>query len=252
MRKIKVLIVDDEIQAIRRIERLLSEESSFEVTGRAFNTIEASDSMLENKPDLLFLDIEMPGMNGVDFMKSLDEKTRPLVVFVTAYDEYAVMAFEYFAIDYILKPFSNERFIKTLSRVKSQLKNSSRQNIDWSLVSNFVSNNNLPQDRITIKTGRNYEFIAFESIMYIKADGAYVEIHCRDGRKLLHRETITSLEQKLNSFNFIRIHHSTVVAARDIKGIHRLSFGNFELIMNDGNKLRVSRKYKEQVRIFLK
>lgn len=247
MKPITVLIVDDEEHAIRRVERLVAANPHFVIVGTCYTGQEAYDRLCRSSVDLMFLDIEMPGMSGIQLMEKLSGGTLPAVIFVTAYDEFAVMAFEYFALDYILKPFSNERFEKTLLRAKAYIQGQPQHIISWNQVTESFVKKTLPQEKIMVKTGRNYEFIGFEEISYISANGVYSNLILKDGRTRLHRDTIHHLADLLQSQGFVRIHHSAIVNPAEIKGIQRLNFGNSELIMKDGTHLRISRKYKKAI-----
>lgn len=250
MTKIRALVLDDESHAVSRIVRLLKADEDFEIVGTASNTHQARALLDEGPVDLIFLDINMPGMNGIQFIGSIPEPRCPRVVFVTAHSEYAVQAFEYFALDYVLKPFSNQRFLKTLLRVKQQL-GTRPSDVNWKQVENIAIHQQPPLDKLVIKTGRKYEFIPFHEISYVVADGVYALLHSKDGRKLLHREAIGKLEKAFSGFGFTRIHHGTIVQNREVQGLRRLAFGNIEVIMRDQQSLRVSRRYKSEVKKFL-
>jgi two-component system, LytTR family, response regulator len=251
MKVVRTLIIDDEPQARRRLERLLKLDPVFEIVGLCNSAKEAHQFIKDHQIDLMFLDIEMPGQNGFKFMASIPEEMRPGVVFVTAFDDYAVMAFEYFALDYILKPFSNDRFNKTLDRIKQQFQ-IERKGIDWNLVNSFIGKRESPKDRFVIKTGNKYDFLAYTDINYILANGTYATFVCHDGRKMLYRQTITNLSEILKDFGFVRIHHSAIVFSDNIKGLNRLPFGDIEVIMNDGVSVRVSRSYKNDLKKILR
>ncbi len=251
MQAIRTLIIDDELQARKRIERLLVMDPDFDIVGQCSSAQEAAQLLMVNQIDLMFLDIEMPGQNGIKFMSSLSQEHRPQVVFVTAFDDYAIMAFEYFALDYVLKPFSNERFRKSMDRVKRQFQ-VERTTIDWQAVDTFIGKREAPDDRFVIKTGNKYDFLPFADVNYIIANGSYATLVCHDGHKFLYRETITKLSELLRDFGFIRIHHSAIVFGGNIKGLNRLPFGDLEVVMNDQTAIRVSRTYKNTVKKILK
>jgi two-component system LytT family response regulator len=247
MNPIRTMIVDDEEPALQRLERLLRLQNDLVLCGSYSNSMDASSALCEEKVDLLLLDIEMPGMSGIELLHSMDESKRPLVVFITAYDNYAVKAFEYYAIDYLLKPFSNERFEKMLNRVREYFTSIEKRLIPWNDVMDAVTQQKLPGARIAVKTGKKYDFIEPGDIAYICADGNYCDIKLNSGAKFVHRETITNMIATLPAGKFLRVHHSYIVSIAAIRQVMRLAFGELEVIMNDGKILKVSRKYKQQV-----
>jgi two-component system, LytTR family, response regulator len=252
MKPITVLIVDDEHLAVQRVERLLQRSLEFQVRGTAQNGAEALVLIDQGQIDLLLLDIEMPDMTGLELLGHIEENKRPVIVFITAYDEYALKAFDYFAIDYLLKPFSNERFNKMLERAKEQVQNRHRRNIPWNEVQMSIEQKRLSGNQITVKIGKRYHFIKIDEIGYICADGNYCEINTVYGSKFVHRDTIRHLISILPPDIFYRIHHSHIVSIHYIQSIHRLSFGELDVQMKDGHTLKVSRKYKDRVSAFFK
>jgi len=252
MKPITILIVDDEEAARKRIERLLTNNKDFVNEKSCSSGMQALQVLSEKEIDLLLLDIEMPGISGLELVGKLDENKRPSVVFITAYDEYAVQAFEYYAIDYLLKPFSNERFEKMLDKVKIQLAVKKVTSIPWPDIMNFMETHQLPDNRIAVKTGKKYHFIEPADIAYICADGNYCDIRLRSGDKFVHRDTITHLSSILPADKFIRIHQSYIVAIASVNQVNRMAFAEMEVKMADGKMLKVSRKYKGLVKKLIK
>jgi two-component system LytT family response regulator len=248
MSAITTLIVDDEMPALQRMQRLLSGNHDFLLAGSCVNGKEALEILAEIKIDLLLLDIEMPLMSGLALLERLDDRNKPLVVFVTAYDEYAITAFEYYAIDYLLKPFTNERFEKMLFRVTEHFKHYATAPVSWYDVKESITHKKLPGSRIAIKTGRKYHFIEPLQIAYVIVDGNYCNIKLHSGEKFVYRETLSNLLSVLPSGLFERIHHSYLVAISAVRQINRLGYGEMEVRMHDGSVLKVSRKYKEVVK----
>lgn len=252
MKPIVTLIVDDEEPALKRAARLVSLDKDFVIYAKCTSSRNAAKILSAEGIDLLLLDIEMPELNGLDLLNELGDKKKPLVVFITAYDEYAVQAFEYYAIDYILKPFSNERFQRMMERVKIHLAAYPYPipEISWAAVVDTIEQGTVP-GRITVKTGKKYHFIDPSDINYIYANGNYCEIFLKTGLKYVHRETLSHIYSILSSRQFIRIHHSCIVSVSSIAEVKRSSFGELSLKTKDEKWLKVSRKYKETLKKIL-
>jgi two-component system LytT family response regulator len=229
--KIRVLIVDDEHLARRRIAALLKNDPEVEVIGMAANAREALRFLEKEDADLIFLDIQMPGMDGFAFLKSLQQDPPPVVVFVTAFDEHAVRAFEAQALDYILKPYDEERFQKALSRAKK-------------LVEKRQPKKTL--QRLPVKVGDKYVFVRIDDVNWIEAEGKYARLHTRTSSYLL-RGGLQQLESQLDSERFLRIHRSAIVNVDRIREIRTLFHGDSEAILQDGTRLTVSRRYRSNL-----
>ena len=244
----KILIVDDEPLARERVRRHLRDEPGIEIVGEAGNGREAVAAIEEKTPDLVFLDVQMPEMNGFDVLKALEEDKIPAIVFTTAYDKYAIQAFEFHALDYLLKPFSRERFRRSVRHAREQLENSRQSgNIDERLVSlleNLKAKKYL--ERIVVKNSGRVFFIKTDEIDWIEAAGNYLKLHV--GREAhLIRETMQSIEAKLDPEKFFRIHRSTLVQIDRIKELHPLFGGDYAVILRDGTELTLSRNYRERL-----
>ena len=244
----KVLIVDDEPLARERVRRHLREEPGVEIVGEAGNGREAVAAIEEKTPDLVFLDVQMPEMNGFDVLKALEENKIPAIVFTTAYDKYAIQAFEFHALDYLLKPFSRERFSRAVRHAREQLENSRQSgSIDERLVSlleNLKAKKYL--ERIVVKSSGRVFFIKTEEIDWIEAAGNYLKLHVGRDAHLI-RETMQSIEAKLDPEKFFRIHRSTLVQIDRIKELHPLFGGDYAVILRNGTELNLSRNYRERL-----
>jgi two-component system LytT family response regulator len=244
----KVLIVDDEPLARERVRRHLRDEPGVEIVGEAGNGREAVAVIEEKTPDLVFLDVQMPEMNGFDVLKALEENQIPAIVFTTAYDKYAIQAFEFHALDYLLKPFSRERFRRAVRHAREQLENSRQSgSIDERLVSlleNLKAKKYL--ERIVVKTSGRVFFIKTEEIDWIEAAGNYLKLHVGRDAHLI-RETMQSIEAKLDPEKFFRIHRSTLVQIDRIKELHPLFGGDYAVILRNGTELNLSRNYRERL-----
>ena len=251
--KIKVLIVDDELLARRGISRLLESETDFEIVGEASNGNAAISQMRKLAPELVFLDIKMPLLDGFAFIEKIGAENLPEIVFVTAYDEHAIRAFETGATDYLLKPIDEKRFRKTLDRVRRRITSTENKTLEKNLVD--LLNNLKPAknylERIVIKENERIRFLNVEKIDRICSQGNYIEIHSQDG-KFLVRETMDGIERKLNPKEFLRIRRSTIVRITQIKELHQLFGGEFEIILQGGAKLSSSRRYRKNLDALLK
>lgn len=247
--KIKVLIVDDEPLARRGIRQLLELERDFEIVGEAGNGLEAVSAIETYAPDLVFLDIQMPLLDGFSFIEKLDSQNLPEIVFVTAYDEHAVRAFEAGAIDYVLKPTDTERFRKTLDRVRRRVSSGEHNRLEnklTDLLSNLKPAGENYLERIAVRENERIRFLKVEEIDWISSQGNYVKIHVK-GEKFLLRETMDGIEGKLNPKQFVRIRRSAIVRIEQIKELHTLFNGEFEVVLRDGVKIASSRRYRKNL-----
>ena len=243
--KIRILIVDDEPLARERIRDLLSRDGDVEVVGECRNGREAVSSVKKLAPDILFLDVQMPGMDGFAVLKALrSEPQLPLVIFVTAYDQYAVRAFEVNALDYILKPFKRQRFEQTLTRVKQQLWSASTDNLGQrtlALLQSLEAKSNY-LDRLTIKSHGKVFFVKVEEIDWIESEDNYLRLHVGKQSHLL-RGTLSSLEAQLDPRKLVRIHRRVIVNLDRIKELTPWFNRDYHVVLHDGTELMLSRGY---------
>jgi two-component system, LytTR family, response regulator len=246
--KIKTLIVDDETLARRRIRRLLATESDVEVVGECSDSQKAVSFIQERNPDLVFLDIQMPGIDGFGVLESLPPTAAPAVIFVTAFDQYALRAFEVNALDYLLKPFDRNRFKRALDRARAQIRHDSESNLDHRLSTLLDNLGNKPRhmDRVVIKSAGRIMFLRTDEIDWIEAADNYVRLHVGAESHLL-RETMGSLESRLDASRFMRIHRSTVVNVDRMKELQPWFHGDYVVILQDGTRLNLSRTYRDRV-----
>jgi two-component system LytT family response regulator len=245
--KIKTLIVDDEPLAREKLQGLLIQDREIEIIGECTNGREALSAIQALRPDLVFLDVQMPELDGFGVLARLDVNTLPTIVFVTAYDQYAIKAFEVSALDYLLKPFDRERFQRALERAKKYLKSSPSGDVSAHLIAlleNLKNKNYL--ERLVIKSGGRIFFIKTEEIDHIEAAGKYVRVFWGSESHLL-RETMSALEAQLNPKIFLRIHRSTIVNLDRIKELQPWFNGDYVAILKDGTRLTVSRSYREKL-----
>lgn len=248
--KITALIVDDEPLAREKIRRLLRGDSDVEIIGEAVSGAEAVELIQNEKPDLVFLDIQMPEMNGFEVLKSIKNgASMPHVIFVTAYDKYAIRAFEVHALDYLLKPFDSERLQSALARVREQLETKNQGDFDQrliSLLSDLKPEKEYPQ-RLVLKTAGRVYFIKTSDIDWIEAAGNYVKLHIGREAHLL-RETMNNTEAKLDPEKFLRIHRSSLVNIDRIRELSPLFNGDYLVMLEDDTELTLSRNYHDRLR----
>jgi two-component system, LytTR family, response regulator len=243
------MIVDDEALARRGIRQLLEKEGDFRVVEEAANGSEALAAMKRQNPDVVFVDIQMPLVDGISFVKHISGDACPEVVFVTAYDEYAVSAFEAGAVDYILKPVDPDRFRQTLSRLRRRMSAGERAAIEDKLddlLNNLRPRNESYTQRLTIKERDRIRFVEVSDIDWIGSQGNYIEVH-NGNEKHLIRETMDGIERKLDPTKFVRIRRSTIVPVGRVVELRPLFGGEFEVVLSNGKVLTSSRRYRKNL-----
>ena len=261
MEKIKKIIVDDETEAREGVELLLQNDEEVEVVCICRNGIEAIDSINEFSIDLMFLDIQMPVVDGFEVIRSVSQDRLPEIIFTTAYDQYALKAFEVHALDYLLKPFTDARFYKSLEQAKKYIRNSKIQKERQELVK-IISDRNLgesedPQlihyadgnemNRLIVKEAGQVHFIELGDIHWIEAYDYYVKVHIK-GRFYLLRKSMKKLSEILPDDYFARVHKSSIVNLQYIKSINILGNGEYEIQLESDVSLKVSRGYKDSIK----
>ena len=241
--KLRALIVDDEIVARRRIKRLLTAEHDIVVAGECADGASAVKAIAREQPDLVFLDIQMPELDGFGVLRKIEPRELPSIVFVTAYDRYALRAFDVHAIDYLLKPFTGERFRRALGRARYQI---GRRSEDPGQASLAEALRNPPRylNRVAVRTSSRIVLVDLLDVDWIEAADNYVRLHSR-GREYLLRETLASLEQQLDPQRFARIHRSTIVQIDRIVELHPAKHGDMDVVLKTGETLTLSRTWRE-------
>jgi two-component system LytT family response regulator len=267
MQKLRTIIVDDEPLALKLLRTVLSEITDVEIVAECSNGKQAVEAATELEPELIFLDIQMPGMNGFDVIKSLQTDIMPMVVFVTAYDQYAVDAFDLHAVDYVLKPLDSERIARSVERAIDRLKN----DVDRSFKSPLIgaieeiseraskekpeeSVNNLPDGmkrKLLVRDSGVVKVIPFDDIDWVDAAGDYMCVHAV-GETHVIRSTLRDLMTKLDDNLFVRIHRSTIVNVERVVSVTPLQKGGSLLHLAQGESLKVSRNYRDSIRKFFK
>jgi two-component system, LytTR family, response regulator len=266
---IRTLIVDDEPHAREGIRIRLKESPNIEIIGECSSGVEALEFIHELKPDLVFLDIQMPEMNGFEIVQKIEMKPVPIIIFVTAYDAYAVKAFEYHALDYLLKPINDKRFKDMLKSVISEVSHRNLEKYSNTLrllVNEYfekLENNdgespigkqkskNTFLTRLMIKAKDHISIISSDEIDWIESAGDYVYVHS-NSRKHIVRETLTSLEEKMDPRRFARIHRSAIVNIEKIKSLHLNESGDYDVFLHTGTKLKLSRTYRDHFQNIMK
>jgi two-component system LytT family response regulator len=237
----RVLIVDDEPLACERLRTLLSGEPDIEIAGECHDGASALAAIRRLAPDLVFLDVQMPEMDGFAVLRALDRM--PAVIFVTAFDQFAIQAFEVHALDYLLKPFDRERFQKALARAR-------RGDLDARLRGLIEELRGRKQytDRLVVRSGGRVLFLRVEELDYIESAGNYVRLHS-GSEQYLYRETMARLESSLDPAKFARIHRSTIVNVDRVKELHPMFRGDYAVVLRDGRELTLAKSYRDRLKV---
>jgi len=239
MNAIRTLLVDDEVLARLALRQALAAHADIDIVGECGNAAEAMQAVHALAPDLLFLDIRMPGMDGFQLLHELKPDALPMVVFTTAYGQHALRAFDANALDYVLKPIDQARFDQAIGRVRKHWHGRAARPAPAAAAG--------PVQRISVRVGEHMRVIAVEAIDWIEADGNYVHIHVGK-QAYLHRETLAGLAAALGPSRFLRIHRGTLVNVERILEVHPLFQGNAEVVLHDGTRLNLSRRFRAQAR----
>ena len=246
---IRVLVVDDEAPARQRVIDMLQRDPQVGAVLEAAEGQAAVESILDNRPDLVLLDVQMPELDGLAVVEAIGAAEMPLTVFVTAYDQHALRAFEANALDYLLKPFSDERFEGMMTRVKTRLDERSLREFGqrvMKMVSMAPSAADRRWDRLVVKSGGSTRFVRAVDIDWIEAAGVYVNLHVA-GKELLYRAALNELAEKLDPRRFVRVHRSAIVNIESILQLEPISHGEFDAVLRNGSRTRVSRTYRAQL-----
>lgn len=265
---IKTIIVDDESLARRGLELRLSEYDDIEIIAQCANGREALEKINELTPDLVFMDIQMPGMSGFDVVKTIDKNLLPMIVFVTAFDAYAVDAFEAQAVDYVLKPIDDERLKMAVEKVRRNMKQDGQVNYTQRLmdliigitgespstIEDAISGEGPPKidkypERLAIKDSGEITYVPVEDIKWVEAAGDYMCVHVADKVHIL-RSTMKDLETKLSPKIFQRIHRSVIVNLKRVEKVCSHINGEYHLYLDCGSQLKMSRSYKDKIKHF--
>jgi len=258
---VRAVIVDDEPAARRGVRLLLSRDPEITVVGEAADGIEAVDLIRRERPEMVFLDVQMPGVDGFEVLRRVEGAASVAVVFVTAYDEHAIKAFEINAVDYVLNPYEDERFFAAVRRAKTELRGRDAEALALRLArllqhvereaagstqESKPAGGEHRSDRILLKSSGEIFLLKADEIDWIEAEGDYMKFHA-SGKTHLLRETMARLESRLDPRRFIRIHRSTIVNIDRVRKLTPAFAGEYAVVLGDGTKLRLSRGYHERM-----
>jgi two-component system, LytTR family, response regulator len=252
-RKLTTLIVDDEPLARERLLGLLSNENDIEVLGQCRDGEEAVSAIHERHPDLVLLDVEMPRMDGFEVIDTIGPERMPMVIFVTAYDQHAIKAFQVRALDYLLKPFDRDRFSDALQRARTQIESQTNGDLGKRLLALMkdLRRDQPKTDRLVVKSGGRLFFLRADEIDWIEAAGNYVRLHVGNQSHLL-RETMNAIEARLDPERFFRIHRCRIVNVERIQEMQPWLNGEYSVVLRTGVRLTLSRGYREKLQDTLK
>ena len=246
----RALIVDDEPLARRGVVHRLRRFKDVEIVGECGDGQSAVDSILERSPDVVFLDIQMPGMDGFEVLRALPIENMPAVIFLTAYEQHVLRAFDVHALHYLLKPVDDTRFAAAVSRARDLVNSSLKADMAQRVLKMLERASGGYASRFTVQTGSRIQIVMAEDVEWIGAAGDYVELHV-NGRAFLVRETMASLEQRLDPGKFLRIHRSRIVRSQGILELRSIENREFKVKLSDGTEHRSSRTYADRLERWL-
>jgi len=249
---VRTLIVDDEPLARRRLRSLLSDDAEIEIVGEAASGTAAVGAIVEKRPDLVLLDIQMPGKNGFEVLREIAAEHQPVVVFITAHDEHAIRAFDVQAVDYVLKPVVEERLRVAVRRAVTRVREQRRGDVAATLT-RLLDQVQRPagESRIAVKSERGVALLPVADIHWVEADGDLVKLHTALGTHVL-RMTMADIEAKLARGQFARVHRSVIVNVECIQEIQPLFKGDYVIVLKTGTKLRSSRAHRADVQALIR
>ena len=251
--RVRTLVVDDEPLARRRLRAMLVEDADVEVIGEAGSGTAAVRAIADERPDLVFLDVQMPGLDGFEVLRATAGDYQPFVIFVTAHDEHAIRAFEVQAIDYLLKPVDEKRLRQSVRRAVDRLRQGARRDLakEMAQLLDRVSAQAPRAGRIPVKRDGRVSFVSVEDIDWVEADGDLLRLHTPKGTHVI-RETMAQLEGKLPTAEFVRIHRSVIVNAARVREVQPWLKGDYVLTLHDGTKVRSGRTYRQAVQSLIR
>ena len=247
-KRIRALVVDDEAPARRRIVDLLKKDADVETILEAENGIAAVEVIEKERPDIVFLDVQMPEVDGFGVIDAIGVDHMPLTIFITAYDRFALKAFDSDAVDYLLKPFGTKRFEQAITRAKSRLQHADASALGPHVL-DLVAKRAAPGelwDWLVIKAGGVTRFVMASEIDWVEAAGVYVNLHAQ-GKEYVYRASLGAVTKRLDPFRFVRIHRSSIVNLKSIVHLEPTSHSEFEVLLKDGARLVLSRNYRADV-----
>lgn len=249
MKRIRTLIVDDEPDARERLTELAAQDSSVDVVAECRNGPEAVQAILRHKPDLVLLDVQMPQMNGFEVVRRIGAARMPFTIFVTAFDNYALQAFEVNAVDYLLKPYDDDRFHASLAKAKKLITMNTNDKLTgrlMDLMRGHLHEQSTFTEHFTIRDKGREHVVPVDDILFLRAEGNYLKLVQAD-RGLLHRMTMNAVESELDPTRFLRIHRSFIVNRSFIRSARYEGNNEFLFVMSNGERLVSGRSYKEHI-----
>lgn len=244
---IKALIVDDEPLARKTINYSLKAFEDWEVCGECERGDEVMAQLGLLTPDVVFLDIKMPGLDGLTICSKIQAMgSPPIIIFVTAFDAHAVEAFELCALDYLLKPYDDKRFEKTIEKTEQRLSQVDVQNVQLEQLSQLTKNKESKIETLIVRSVGRIQLVDVKTVNWLSTAGNYVELH-QDDQTILHRVSLRSLEQHLSDGDFIRVHRTAMIRLSKVKEFLTIAEGQYAAILNNGDKVSVSQSYKDKL-----
>jgi two-component system LytT family response regulator len=247
---VRALIVDDEPLARRGVVLMLRRFKDIDIVGECGDGRSAVDRIVERSPDVVFLDIQMPGMDGFEVLRALPRENMPAVIFLTAYDQHVLRAFDFHALHYLLKPVDDTRFAAAINRARDLLDSKLKVDIAQRVMKMLDGASDQYASRFAVQTGSRIQIVVAEDIEWVGSAGNYVELHV-NGRSFLLRESMASFEQRLDPAKFIRIHRSRIVQARAIVELRSIENREFMVMLSDDSKHRSSRTHADRLERWL-
>jgi two-component system LytT family response regulator len=248
--RLSVLIVDDEPLIRRSIRRIVNAREDTVIAGECETGAQATAAIREHRPDLVLLDVQMHSGTGLEVVEQIGPDNMSAVIFITAYDDYAVQAFEWNAVDYLLKPFDDDRLNRSIDRAKQKISAGQQSELADQLRSLLGAKQERWPQRLVVRSGERFDMVQVQSIEWIESANNFVQLHC-GAKQYLMAETLTNLAERLDPKQFMRIHRGRIVNTARIVAVHLLFSGTYELQLKDGVKLTTGRQYRDQVQAFL-
>jgi len=247
---VRVMIVDDEPLARRGVCVRLRKLPDIEIVGECGDGESAVEGILRLQPDLIFLDVQMPGADGFDVLRALPSESLPAVIFLTAHEQHALRAFEVHALDYLLKPLDDDRFAAAVSRARQRIETASKAELVGRMLALLEQNSGKSSSRFMVRTGSRIQLVLADNVEWISTAGDYTELHTRSATHLL-RETMNSLEQKLDPTRFARIHRSRMINLACVLELRSIENREYVVKLCDGSQHRSSRTYADRLERWL-
>ncbi len=250
MPKLRVLIVDDEVLARERLRLFLSRLDTVEIVGECGDGLDALAAIRRERPDVVFLDMQMPGCSGLEVVERLTDDHRPEIIFVTAHDRFAVDAFATHAIDYLLKPFGPERLQQALARAIEHISIRRAGDLGRKLETLLATPKSRAPERLAVRSDGRVVFVKPGEILWVEAANNYCILHLADARRLMLRETLSSVERRLGAVEFARVNRSAIVRVDQVKELHPVTYGDYVVVLQDGTRLSLSRNLRGRLEKF--